>query len=349
MTWLLCFVSVAVLVNKADSQIVTPPGVSWEVYVEDIPMCQALAFDSQGWLYVAHDGNTQNRIYRIGPGGVSVDAFGPTVLDPDSVAVDPNDNVYIGTGSGTVYLVTPAGLASVFTNSLLGNTCAMVVDYAGIIGAPGDLFVANARATYNDIVHVDRFGVSHEFVLSTILYIPFGLAFDDADSLYVAENVSNISGVYKVNAYGDVLSFVQLKQPHSIVFDPEERILYVSDVADLRIYRLGLDGRLGVYAEGLDARGLAFGPEGDLYVSDRTDGIDRILRFSGRDELRRGDVNLNSVVDMVDFAILAHAWQTTQADMNWNPACDMTIPRDYVVDMADLSVFVRSWLEGSSM
>ena len=192
-------------------------------------------------------------------------------------------------------------------------------------------------------------GESNEFAARTALYIPFGLAFDDVDSLYVTEYESSISGVNKVNANGDVSSFVQLKRPHSIVFDPVERILYVSDVADLRIYRLGLDGRLGVYAEGLDARGLAIGPNGNLYVSDRTGGIDRILRFSGRDELWRGDINLDSVVDMVDFAILAHAWQSTPVDMSWNPACDMTIPRDYVVDMADLAVFVSSWLEGFSM
>gem|GEM_PF-6243143 len=348
-TWLLCVASVAIFVDKADSQIVTPPGVSCEVYVDDIPMCQDLAFDSQGRLYVAHDGNTQNPIYRIGPAGVSVEAFGPTVLDPDSLAVDLNDNVYIGTGSGAVYHVTPDGLASVFADRLLGNTCAMVVDYAGVIGEVGDLFVANARATYNDIVRVDRFGASHEFALSTILNVPFGLAFDDVDSLYVAEHAPNVTGVYRVNAYGDVSPFVQLKLPHSIVFDPAERILYVSDVADLRIYRLALDGRLAVYAEGLDARGLAFGPDGDLYVSDRTGPVHRILRFSGRNELRRGDLNLNGLVDFVDFAILANAWRTTPPDTNWNPACDMTIPRDYLVDIHDLQVFAHSWLHGAPL
>ncbi|MHC4742310.1 MAG: hypothetical protein ACYS8Z_10380 [Planctomycetota bacterium] len=345
MTWLLCFVSPAVFLDRAYSQIVTPPDVSWEVYAEDVPMCQALAFDSDGRLYAAHDGDTTNRIYRIAPGGVSVEPFGPAVLDPDSLAVDPNDNVYIGTGSGRVYRVTPAGQASVFADRLLANTCSMVFDYAGIIGAPGDLFVANARATYNDIVRVDRFGVSHEFALETLLHIPFGLAFDDVDSLYAAEIGS---GVYKVNAYGEVSPFVELSRPHSIVFEPDERILYVSDVVDLRIYRLGLDGRLGIYAEGLDARGLTFGPGGDLYVSDRTDGIDRILSFSGRNELRRGDIDLSGVVDMVDFAVLANAWHTAPPDMNWNPQCDMTIPRDYVVNMADLAVFAVSWLEGSS-
>ncbi len=344
---LFCFASAAFWGGQVYSQIVTPPGVSWEVYVEDIPMCQALAFDSQGRLYVAHDGDVQNRIYRIEAEGAAVDLFGPTVLDPDSVAVDLDDNVYVGTGSGVVYRVTPDGLSSVFADYRLANTCGMAVDHAGVIGAAGDLFVANARATYNDIVRLDCFGASHEFALSTILHIPYGLAFDDVDSLYVAEYAANVSGVYKVNADGDVLPFAELKLPRSIVFDPAERILYVSDEADLRIYRLGVDGRLAVYVEGLDARGLAFGPDGCLYVSDRTGPVHRILRFSGRNELRRGDLDLNGLVDIVDFATLANAWHTAPGDIRWNPACDMTIARDYFVDMADLEVFADSWLHGS--
>ena len=59
-------------------------------------------------------------------------------------------------------------------------------------------------------------------MLDSFLYVPFDLAFDDANSLYVAEHESNISGVYKVNPYGDVFSFVQLRRPHSIEFDPTE-------------------------------------------------------------------------------------------------------------------------------
>ena len=345
--WLV-LVAVASILASAGADIVVPQGVTCEVYVDDVPMCQALAFDSAGRLYVAHDGESTHPIYVIDPNERAAVAFGPAVRDPDAVAVDAGDNVYIGTGSGRVYRVTPAGSASVFADRLLGNVCALVVDHAGIHGHVGDLFVGNARAT-NDIVRVDTTGSSEAFVVNSTLYVPFGLAMDDLDSLYVAESASGKGGIYKVDSTGQVSAFVQLDRAQAIVFDPIERLLYVSETTDRRVYRIGLDGRVGIYAEGVDARGLAFGPDGDLYVSDRTATPNRILRFSGRGELRQGDLDTNGRVDMIDFAIFAAAWQTQPGDANWNAACDLTIPRDDIVDEMDLQIFAACWLDDYTM
>ena len=46
-----------------------------------------------------------------------------------------------------------------------------------------------------------------------------------------------------------------------------------------------------------------------------------------------------------DFAILAAAWKTTPAHPNWNPACDISEPKDDLIDERDLDVFARSYLE----
>jgi hypothetical protein len=59
-----------------------------------------------------------------------------------------------------------------------------------------------------------------------------------------------------------------------------------------------------------------------------------------------GDLNLDGVVDFRDFAILALAWMSQSGQTNWNPACDISEPKDNIVDWNDLSVFTEDWLEG---
>ena len=51
-------------------------------------------------------------------------------------------------------------------------------------------------------------------------------------------------------------------------------------------------------------------------------------------------------VDLVDFATFASAWLTEDGDAGWNPACDISIPSDDVIDARDLGVFVEHWLAG---
>jgi len=74
-------------------------------------------------------------------------------------------------------------------------------------------------------------------------------------------------------------------------------------------------------------------------------------RDSGRDLVRvpikfnPWDFNGDREVDMVDFAILALAWQTQPGDARWNPDCDISIPPDNSIDMLDLAFFSAHWLD----
>ena len=54
------------------------------------------------------------------------------------------------------------------------------------------------------------------------------------------------------------------------------------------------------------------------------------------------DLNLDDVVDGLDYAVFAAAWRTTPADPAWNPRCDLFI--DEVIDARDLEAFMDSWL-----
>jgi len=56
------------------------------------------------------------------------------------------------------------------------------------------------------------------------------------------------------------------------------------------------------------------------------------------------DVDLNGIVDWLDFALLARAWGSHFGAVNWVGRCDLGEPRDMVVDAADLAAFARQWL-----
>ena len=59
-----------------------------------------------------------------------------------------------------------------------------------------------------------------------------------------------------------------------------------------------------------------------------------------------GDFDEDCYVDFYDFAVLAAAWRSEQGDSNWNPACDISVPNDNVIDELDLEVFAGNWLAG---
>jgi len=56
-----------------------------------------------------------------------------------------------------------------------------------------------------------------------------------------------------------------------------------------------------------------------------------------------GDVNIDCVVDLVDFAICALAWLTEDGQAGWNPDCNLY--DDFVIDTSDLRILGAHWLE----
>jgi hypothetical protein len=51
-------------------------------------------------------------------------------------------------------------------------------------------------------------------------------------------------------------------------------------------------------------------------------------------------------VDFNDFAVFASAWRSTPSDDNWNPICDISVPKDGVIDENDLEILITYWLAG---
>ena len=56
------------------------------------------------------------------------------------------------------------------------------------------------------------------------------------------------------------------------------------------------------------------------------------------------DLDYNGRVDMADYAIFAQAWMSQPGQANWNPACDISNPKDNIIDWKDLAVFAENWL-----
>ena len=59
----------------------------------------------------------------------------------------------------------------------------------------------------------------------------------------------------------------------------------------------------------------------------------------------RGDINLDGIVNFADFAILAGAWQKHFGQDGWMARCDISNPKDLVVDISDFAVLAEDWLK----
>ncbi|MHC4575530.1 MAG: C10 family peptidase, partial [Planctomycetota bacterium] len=74
-------------------------------------------------------------------------------------------------------------------------------------------------------------------------------------------------------------------------------------------------------------------------------GIDDVeITGLAQPELILGDFEPDCDVDFHDFAVLALAWRSGEGDGNWNPACDISAPKDGLIDEWDLDVLTENWL-----
>ena len=58
------------------------------------------------------------------------------------------------------------------------------------------------------------------------------------------------------------------------------------------------------------------------------------------------DLNRDGKVNMLDFSILASAWNSEPGQSNWNPICDINLPEDNQINLYDLQQFCSNWLYG---
>lgn len=55
------------------------------------------------------------------------------------------------------------------------------------------------------------------------------------------------------------------------------------------------------------------------------------------------DINLDGVVDHCDLSLLTASWRSQSGQQQWNDRCDLSSPRDRVVDSRDFAIFAAQW------
>ena len=200
-----------------------------------------------------------------------------------------------GSGDSVFHYNLATGVSSAFTSAGSGG----LDDPAGLtFGPDGNLYVTgekNVAGVRTD--HVYRYNGTTGAFIDVFANAPveplatlFGIKFGPDGNLYVA----NIRGnsVLRFNGTTGALidNFVAapaggLNRPRDLVFGPDGH-LYVASPGDgtgstRQVLRFdGTTGAaMGVFASGVDARGLAFGPGGDLYVANFNGN--NVLRFDG--------------------------------------------------------------------
>lgn len=81
------------------------------------------------------------------------------------------------------------------------------------------------------------------------------------------------------------------------------------------------------------------------FTSDSLNGDVYFDKIKNSDIFVRGDFDSDGDVNFVDFSILALAWKTTPANTaTWNSACDISNPKDNIIDFKDVKIFAGNWV-----
>lgn len=244
----------------------------------------AIAFDSQGNMYIADAANNVVRI--VSPSG-TISTFagnntqgyagdkGPATQAelnfPTGVAVDSNNNVYIAdAGNFVVRMVTPSGTITTFAGSnvagYLGDTgpanqAELNVPVAVAVDSSNNIYIADAD---NNAIRIVTAGVINTVGITTAyLNHPDGIAIDAAGDIFVADtgnerivefqavtyNFVSIAGTGVPGFAGDDGPAVNAEffDPKGIAVDSQGYI-YVADTYNSRIRKIGLDGTITTVA-----------------------------------------------------------------------------------------------------
>ena len=185
---------------------------------------------------------------------------GRVTLDGDDFPIDPvAPHVRVGTQPARLASASRTSLAVIVPAGLEGGTTPVRIDEL-----PGETaFVEVGTPLVTGVHHVDS------------------PAYDRHGNLYVTFSGSRGQqapvSIFIVRPDGTREPFVSdVPNPTSMAFDRDGR-LYVSSRFDGSVYRVEADGRASLYAGNLGvACGLAFGPDGALFVGDRSGSVLRV-------------------------------------------------------------------------
>lgn len=216
-----------------------------------------MAFDGQGNLYVAEWG--ADRVTRLAPDGTR-SVTTTEVASPSGLAVDLEGTLRVASYTqGAVYRVR--GTKAEVEESGLRTP-------AGISPMHDGAYYVADRGL-NQVLKIVP-GGARETVLGN-LKTPVGVARFQNERVVVAELNGNVMAHFP-DGRVVILSRV-LKQPAVGLVVLDENSVAAADYGGTAVYRITLDGKTTVLADGLPSPvGLAMGPDGRLYVGCWGDG-----------------------------------------------------------------------------
>ena len=218
---------VPVAVYKIDLNFATKP------FINDLMNATALAFDSQGMLYISsrHEGF----VYQVTPNGnMSVFVEGMGVAT--GIAFDGDQNLYVGDRSGTIFKISPN--RQIFVFATLEPSIAA---YHLAFGPDGYLYVTGPTTSSFDAVY----RISHEGEVEIFyrgLGRPQGMAFDEDNRLYVAASISGRKGVIRIDQDRRADLFLSGPGIVGLAFTPARSMVVTTTNAIYRV-DVGIKGR----------------------------------------------------------------------------------------------------------
>lgn len=226
------------------------------------------AVDAGGRIYMTCSGSrgqqTPVSVYRVHPDGVR-ELFVSGITNATGLAFDRGGRLHVSSRfDGTVSRVEPDGSTEVVCSDL-GVACGLA------FGPDGTLFVGDRAGTV--------FAVAPDGTAVPLATLPsslaaFHLALSPDGALFVsAPTLSASDPVYRVAASGEVAVLAaSFGRPQGLAFDAEGRLHVVEALAGVSgVYRLGGGGPPELVVAGPGLVGLAFGPDGTLFVASNTD------------------------------------------------------------------------------
>ncbi len=195
-------------------------------FVTDLMNPTGLAFDREGLLYVSsrYDGI----IYQITPtGNMSIYAEGMGVAT--GIALDPDENLYVGDRSGTVFKISRSRQIYVFA-----TLEPSIAAYHLAFGPEDYLYVSGpTTSSFDSVYRVSKAGEVETFYRG--LGRPQGLAFDAEGRLYVAASLAGRRGIIRLDKAGNPEQFLSGPGIVGLAFTPSRALIAATHNALFRV------------------------------------------------------------------------------------------------------------------
>ena len=197
-----------------------------EPFVSGITNPTSLTFDRRGRLHVSS--RFEGTVYRVGADG-SLDVVAADLGVACGLAFGPDDMLYVGDRSGTIFRVSQSGHAAAFATlppSVAAFHLAMGPDACLYVTAP-------TLASHDAVYRIDQAGKVQ--IACSTFGRPQGLAFDAQGGLYVVEALAGASGLYRLHDDGTPRHVLAAPALVGVALDPAGGLVVSSNETAYRL------------------------------------------------------------------------------------------------------------------